>query len=135
MVPAEQTLPPGELVWRARRVLVVEDEALIRFVAADHLRSLGFDVLEAGNGDEACVALKSFRVDLVLCDYRMPGSKDGLAVARWIDQNVPGLPMVLITANPPAPDPTLRCVLWPALPKPYRLAQLSERIAAALPGD
>jgi CheY-like chemotaxis protein len=124
--------PPETCAGRAKRVLLVEDEALIRFVTAEHLRSLGLDVLEAKNGDEALVAIGAFQVDLVITDVHMPGTTSGLDLARWIDAHRPALRLLLISALPPPADATLGCVDWPAIGKPYRLDLLEERVARAL---
>jgi CheY-like chemotaxis protein len=60
------------------RILVVEDEALIRFVIADALRELGASVVEAASADEAWQYLTAGgSVDLVFTDHRMPGSMTG----------------------------------------------------------
>ena len=51
---ATQVLPPrlaGAGAQRSPKILIVEDEALIRLSLAEHLRDRGFDVLEAGSGD------------------------------------------------------------------------------------
>src|SRR5512140_1879736 len=56
-------------------VLIVEDDAPIRRVIARELRGLGYDVLEAGDGPEACRRAEEHvgRIDLVICDVMMPG--------------------------------------------------------------
>ncbi|RYE54280.1 MAG: response regulator, partial [Hyphomicrobiales bacterium] len=62
------------------RVLVVEDEALVRIDIADQLSDAGFDVLEAANAAEAIDLLeKNPSIRLVFTDIDMPGSMDGLA--------------------------------------------------------
>ncbi|HWO73418.1 MAG TPA: response regulator, partial [Dehalococcoidia bacterium] len=59
-----------------KTVLVVEDEVLIRWVIAEHLRDCGYRVIEAGSGDEAIDVLRrtGLTIDVVLSDVRMPGS-------------------------------------------------------------
>ncbi|MEA2816833.1 MAG: hypothetical protein QOI93_4534, partial [Rhodospirillaceae bacterium] len=59
-------------------ILVVEDEILVRTVIAAYLRDCGFDVVEAGNADEAVRVLEAgIRIDIVFSDVNMPGSLDG----------------------------------------------------------
>lgn len=123
-----QLVPPAPGARRGRRVLVVEDEGLIRIITAEHLRGSGYEVLEARNGDEAVLVLKSFSVDLVITDFNMPGALNGLGLARWIDANRPGLPVLLISAVPPPNDPETLSVAWPAIVKPYRFEVLEQRI-------
>ena len=86
------------------RVLVVEDEFLIRMLIADHLRDAGFTVIEAFNGDEAIALLTAGVVfDLVFTDVRMPGSADGMALLGFIQRTRPDLP-VLITSGHLEPE-------------------------------
>ena len=60
------------------RILVVEDEPLIRFVIAEALRELGVSVVEAASADEAWQYLTAVgSADLVFTDHRMPGSMTG----------------------------------------------------------
>jgi len=66
----------------AARVLLAEDEVLIRLVAAEHLRDEGFEVVEAWDGDEAARLLDGpGRFDVLFTDVRMPGLLDGIDVA------------------------------------------------------
>src|SRR5580692_10518860 len=67
------------------RILVVEDEALIRFAIAEALRELGVSVVEAASADEAWQYLTAGgSVDLVFTDHRMPGSMSGARLAARI---------------------------------------------------
>ena len=64
-------------------VLIVEDEFLIRTHAAEVIRDAGFEVAEATNADEAIVILESRRdIRVVFTDIQLPGSMDGLKLAR-----------------------------------------------------
>ena len=67
----------------AAKVLVVEDEALIRFTIADDLREAGFEVLEAEDADEAIrlLGLHDGIRHLIFTDIDMPGSMDGLRLS------------------------------------------------------
>lgn len=86
-----------------RRVLVVEDESLIRMIITDHLRDAGYAVTEAGNGDEAIARLAGGdRPDLVLTDVRMPGEADGMAVLAFIAQTCPAVPVIVTSGHLPA---------------------------------
>ncbi|HZM58019.1 MAG TPA: response regulator [Acidimicrobiales bacterium] len=67
-----------------RRVVVAEDEAIIRLDLKEILLDEGYDVVgETGRGDEAVELVRAHRPDLVILDVKMPGS-DGLAAARSI---------------------------------------------------
>jgi AmiR/NasT family two-component response regulator len=69
---------------RRRRVVVAEDEAIIRLDLRELLGEEGYDVVgETARGDEAIDLVRSLRPDLVLLDIKMPGL-DGLSAARVI---------------------------------------------------
>lgn len=82
------------------RVLVVEDEFLIRMLVADHLRDAGFTVVEAFNGDEAISILTAGApIDLVFTDVRMPGSTDGMDLLTFIKRTRPELPVLMTSGH------------------------------------
>jgi len=67
-----------------RRVVIAEDEAIIRLDLKEILLDEGYDVVgETGRGDEAVDLVRNHHPDLVILDVKMPGS-DGLAAARAI---------------------------------------------------
>ncbi len=77
-------------------VLIVEDEPFTRLMAADVLSAAGFAVLEAGNAAEALSLLEAHaNVRVVFTDVDMPGSIDGLELARRIDQLWPSIGIVI----------------------------------------
>jgi len=66
-----------------RSVLIVEDEALVRFLIVDEFEEAGFRVSESRNGAEAIEALESQpRFDVLFTDIRMPGPVDGWELGR-----------------------------------------------------
>ena len=69
----------GLLLPRRPVVLLVEDELLLRMDAAAMVAEAGFEVVEAGDADEAIAILESRRdIGIVFTDIQMPGSMDGL---------------------------------------------------------
>jgi CheY-like chemotaxis protein len=76
-------------------VLVVEDEFLIRINAAEMIEEAGFEVVEASNADEA-VAILEARLDIavVFIDIQMPGTMDGLKLARAVRDRWPPIHIV-----------------------------------------
>ena len=90
-----------------RRVLIVEDEFLIRVTLAEMFIDEGFEALEAADGDEALVLLEANPVDLVLTDVNMPGALDGWSLADAARARHPNLPIVFISggAQPPPGRP------------------------------
>jgi CheY-like chemotaxis protein len=83
-VPCPGKSPARITFTGSRAILVVEDDALCRIMLADHLRSIGYQVVEAANAEEAVRALSSrSKVDLVFSDVELPGMR-GFALAVWI---------------------------------------------------
>ncbi|BCH60358.1 response regulator [Agrobacterium vitis] len=79
-------------------ILVVEDSPLIRMGAIDLVLSAGYDVLEAGDADEAIRILESRDdIDLVFTDVQMPGTMDGIKLSHYIRDRWP--PVKLIIAS------------------------------------
>src|SRR5439155_25246387 len=84
----------------ARTILVAEDEILVRFMAAEHLRAAGFNVIEASNAAEAIDVLQSSEpVDLLFSDIAMPGLMNGAMLARWVYVHRPDVPVVLASGS------------------------------------
>ena len=77
-------------------ILVVDDEALIRWSLTERLHAEGYDVLEAGTGQAALEKLQE-GVDLVLLDYRLPDT-DGVSVLRRIKDFDQDVLVILLTA-------------------------------------
>lgn len=86
-------------------VLVVEDELLVRMSMADFLDDAGFKVFEAINADEA-LALLEARTDVqaVVTDIEMPGSMNGLELARVVRVRWPRIGIIL-TSGRVCPEP------------------------------
>jgi len=82
------------------RVLVVEDEALIRMDALEMLRSAGFDVLEAANADEAIQMLERHSdIRLVFTDIDMPGSMNGLKLSAAVRDRWPPVKIIATSGH------------------------------------
>ena len=93
----EITRIPAEESSTARRVLVAEDETLIRLDIVEILRSEGYDVVgEADNGQAALDKARELKPDLVLMDVKMP-VMDGITAAEAIVKEKIA-PVVLLTA-------------------------------------
>ena len=79
-------------------VLLVEDEDVVRSVAAEQLRDLGYRVLEARNGVAALQLLQANSlVDLLVTDVGLPGGLNGRQVADQARESRPALPVLFIT--------------------------------------
>jgi two-component system, response regulator PdtaR len=108
-------------------VLIVEDEPFTRFMAADVLSRSGLAVREALCADEALTILEAQAdVRAVFTDVEMPGSLDGLALARQIGERWPSIGVVVTSAFPRYADKVPeRCGF---LSKPYTGPELIRQI-------
>jgi CheY-like chemotaxis protein len=122
--------PSLKLAGRHCRILLVDDDALVRMGTADMLEDLGHEVVEAGSAAEALTLLQSgVRLDMVITDQAMPGMR-GTELAAQIGRKYPGLPIILATGYAELPneeDPGL-----PRLSKPFRQEDIGKIIDAVL---
>lgn len=82
----------------AVRVLVVDDDQVVRTVVADYLRRRGYDVEEAKDGVEALDSIRQTAPDVVVTDLGMP-RLDGLGLLRALSKSSPDLPAIVLTAH------------------------------------
>jgi CheY-like chemotaxis protein len=80
-----------------RRVLVVEDEEMVRDVIVWTLEDMGFDVAGASSGDQALDNLRNGAVDVLLTDIRMPGGIDGWTLAEKAREVVPDVRVIYMS--------------------------------------
>jgi CheY-like chemotaxis protein len=109
-------------------ILIVEDEFLLRMHSLDVIEEAGFEVIPAANADEA-IAILTGRSDVhvVFTDIQMPGSMDGLKLARFVRDWWPPIKIVATSGRVLVEEGDLP----PGsvfLPKPY----LGSEVVAAL---
>jgi signal transduction histidine kinase len=134
---AEERPWTGELPRGAGQlVLVVEDEEQVRMMTVEALRELGYDVVDAPNGDSALALLGGLaRVDLLFTDVVMPGM-NGRELADRIRAARPGTP-VLYTTGYTRNAVVHNGMLDPGvafLAKPFTIDQLARKVADAVGG-
>jgi DNA-binding response OmpR family regulator len=114
------------------KVLVVEDEQVVREVVVKYLRREGYQTLEAGDGDTACSLVERERPDLVVLDVMLPG-RDGLAVCRWIRARSE-VPVIMLTARGEEADRIVGLELGADdyVTKPFSPRELATRVKAVL---
>ena len=81
-----------------QRVLVADDDALSREFLTEALKTQGHNVEAVSDGQQALERAQRGEFDLVVADVRMPGMS-GVDLVREIGQNIPDLPVVLVTAH------------------------------------
>ncbi len=112
------------------RILVVEDEPLLRLFNADMLTDAGFEVVEACDADEALRMLESVSdIRVVFTDVEMPGALDGFALADRIETRWPETGGV-VTSGRRYPHQGFAAPARRFVPKPFRPAQVVEVIDA-----
>ncbi|WP_431034804.1 response regulator [Pseudomonas yamanorum] len=114
------------------RVLVVEDDEIVRPLMVEALLLLGLDSIECATGDEALKVLNARpNVSLVITDVRMPGDIDGLQLSRLIWTQWPDLPVVIVSGNTVLP-PGFLPENARFLPKPCSLDALHKTVNVLL---
>ncbi|MBV9734403.1 MAG: CHASE3 domain-containing protein [Acidisphaera sp.] len=108
-----------------RRVLLVEDEPLVRMTTADTLAAMGHEVAEAASGAEA-LRLLAAGADLMVADLGLP-DMDGIALTHLARRIRPGLPVVIASGSPAQAIGVEPPVVW--LEKPYDEAALAAALA------
>jgi len=82
------------------KVLVVEDEPLLRMTAVDILEDAGFIVEEAGNSREALAILRRVPdLHVLFTDVQMPGDMDGLALAHLTAKEFPNIGVIIVSGR------------------------------------
>lgn len=110
------------------RILVVEDDALIREFVAEALRDEGFDVIQASTGEEALTWCKQRVADVLVTDIRLPGKIDGWQIAERCREHDPELPVIYATGfSPVEARPVPGSV---SLQKPYEPDEMVRAVKA-----
>jgi PAS domain S-box-containing protein len=132
--------PPRPAPRRARApehgdgvILLVDDDADVRTVAAAMLEAAGYEVVEAGSGATAldCLDRHRSRIALMIADIAMPGMS-GIELATAARRSRPHLPILFVTGFAGAALPPDMASPEQLLRKPFRAAELSARVAALL---
>lgn len=117
-----------------REVLVVEDEPLVRMVAADAIVESGVMAWEAGDAREALRLLDEHpRIGLIFTDVNMPGDMDGLKLAEKVNGDRPEMKLIVTSGQVRVSD-------WKLpdhgtfLPKPYHTDRLVHLVREKLDG-
>ncbi len=136
---AATTRPDAPPVTAPRRaeahevVLVVEDEPDVREVAVESLRALGYQTLSAADAEAALAILRGDgRIDLLLSDIVMPGSRNGVQLSEEARRLRPGLKVLLTSGYNTVMDSTPAD--YPVLAKPYDSASLARQVRDVLNG-
>lgn len=99
-LPEEKAPPPRKTTYDtfSLRVLVIDDEAIVRETLAELVTRLGCTVDEAANGEAGIEALSHAPYDVVFVDMRMP-KLTGTEVARWVCKRCPNVRLYIMTGQ------------------------------------
>jgi DNA-binding NarL/FixJ family response regulator len=132
---------PGERIEATldggRRVLIVDDHAMLREAMRIALELAGHDVVgEAGNGDEAVQLVEELRPTVVLMDVSMPGP-DGIEITRRLCAHDPDLLVVMVTmhGNPALVARALRAGASAYLTKDFSMQDVVSAVEKVAGGD
>ncbi len=136
-VPRAETVPMAGPAMPSphTRVLVVEDDALVRMVTIEAIEEAGFEVTAAEDGVEALAVLEREGAALaaVLTDVAMPGGVSGIDVARAVRSDWPHLALILTTGYTPDTVPAGDMPPYFAfVPKPFSPEDLVQRLKTLL---
>jgi CheY-like chemotaxis protein len=131
--PRQETAPPSK--GGNEVILLAEDHNAYREVARHTLQSLGYSILEAGNGEQALTEFESHagKIQMAILDVVMPGL-GGPEVYKKISESRPGLPVIFVSGYSPESDElicnTLEHIAF--LQKPYSPKALAEKVREVL---
>ena len=119
----------------SERILVVEDEPLVREIAVRALQSQGYEVIQVENGAEAIKLLQNGQLfDLLFADIVLPGGMNGVEIAAQARRLQPNIKVVFTTGR--AEQSVVHAGQLAArdsvINKPYKLTELLETVGAAL---
>ncbi len=111
------------------RILIVDDDAEMRALLLDVLKGEGYEAVEAKDGAEAVLALRTKRFDLILMDKNMPGPS-GLDLLPGFRRVCPQSPIIMMTAFGDVPSymEAMEKGAVEFLFKPFRMEELKTAI-------
>ena len=136
-VPVESAPAPARDVTGQDTILLVEDEEAVRSFAARALRMRGYNVLEAGGGEEALEIVKNDanKIDLIITDVVMP-NMDGPTMVKHVKVLKPDLAVIFMSGYAEEAfrrsDQSSEDIHF--LPKPFGLKQLAAKVKEVLAG-
>jgi DNA-binding NtrC family response regulator len=108
------------------RILVVEDDPLVRELLVEALREHGYEVIHAANGEQALAWCTRHIADVLVTDIRLPGGVDGWQVAERCREHDPELQVIYATGFSPVEARPVPGSL--TLQKPYQPDRIVEAV-------
>jgi DNA-binding NtrC family response regulator len=115
------------------RILVVDDDEIMRWMITDYLRRKGHDCIPAENVSEACRHLHKKSFELTISDFNMP-AQTGLDLLRYVSLNSPSTSFILISAEIDSclREKALELGAIACMIKPFKLQELLTKVESAL---
>src|SRR3546814_253483 len=118
------------------RILVIDDEEMVRLAVMWALEQVGHTVIEAVDGNDGLVKYRQGSVDLVITDILMPG-KEGISTIRAFRGMTRDLPIIVMSgglrkAGPGLLDEATELGANASLKKPFRIAEVRQAVNAQL---
>jgi CheY-like chemotaxis protein len=118
-----------------KRILIVDDEPMIRELVADVVREAGYRVDAAGNGAEALQVMRRHVPHAIVLDLMMPIlDATGFIELKQLDQRFAAIPILVVTAAYGAHEIAKRLGAQACLTKPFEVDELVEQIDALVGG-
>jgi DNA-binding NtrC family response regulator len=117
----------------SHRVLVVDDEKLIRWSLTERLKKEGFEVVEAPDGAAATATFGAGGIDIVLLDMKLPDT-DGLTLLKQFQAQAPETPVIIITAYSSVDTAVdaMKQGAYDYLTKPFNMDELAIAVRRAI---
>lgn len=111
------------------KVLIAEDDELLRWIAEEVVEQLGLAVISFDRADEAISYMRGHpdEVSMVVTDYIMPGKLDGWEFAKQVCRKWPDVPVILTTGSAGESEGNIRF-----LQKPWQIGELTDLIRSAV---
>lgn len=116
-------------------VLVVDDEGLLRMLAADIVEEAGYSAVEARNADEAIAILeRRSDIGMLITDVNMPGKFDGIALAHITHERWPSVGIMIVSGRV-RPDTSSLPTGSQFMSKPFDADKVIAEIRSTLASD
>jgi len=133
MSSTPEQLSPGSEKSIKGKLLIVDDEAAIRWALRKTLQGMNFEIVEAESGEQAIALVRTIRFDAALLDITMPGM-NGIEACRQIRKLMPTLGIVMLTVKNTEEDKILALDAGADdyITKPFHVRELAARLRAAV---
>lgn len=120
------------------RILIIDDEVEIRLLLREVFEYAGYEVVEAGNGQEGLQHYHTDAPDLIITDLWMPG-KGGLDTIRELQRQAPGVKIIAISGGGPIGgfdglDQAIQLGALRVFPKPLQVLAMFDAVREILQG-